>query len=185
MRTAADGDGYLNANTTEPITTCGDGSLCCGSLQGSAGQDCCNQRQGLFLQDGKLISASITATSTPTVAAATTASTTSAQASKSSSSTSPAPKQASDNTGEIAGGVVGGIAGITILALGFWYFMIRRSLRQRSQQERCYGSYAAGKGQTWQEPSEAPTYEKRGNELEATEPRTQELYVDSTVPELR
>ncbi len=75
------------------------------------------------------------------------------------------------------GGVVGGVAGIVAAALAFWYFMIRRNIRQRSLPQQSYEPYQTGKGHVWQDPSEAPTYERgtRMGELDTAQPRTQEL----------
>ena len=179
MCSAVDGQGVINANVTVPLTTCGDTSLCCGSIDNWAGQDCCSHRKGLFIQDGKIVStssATSSATATPSATSSVMSSSTSSTTSTGSTATSQA-KPASSNTGTIVGGVVGGVAGIVFLALAFWYFMIRRNLRQQPRPSQSYEPYQTSKGQIWQNPSEVPTYENgvgRG-ELDGMQTRTQEL----------
>lgn len=169
---AVDAGTGIYDNTSAPLTTCGDRSLCCGSIIHEAGQTCCSHRKGVYLEDGKAVSTSSASSTTAPTASPTSA------LSKTSSSSTGTPKPSSNDTGAIVGGVVGGVAGVVAAALAFWYFLIRRNLHQRAQAPSSYEPYQTGKGQVWQEPSEAPTYESGGRrELDgvAAQPRTQEL----------
>ena len=110
--------------------------------------------------------ASLTATAqTTTAAAATSTPNADANATATNETTSaatPTPAPSSNHTGAIVGGIVGGIAGVVILGLAFWYFMIRRSLAQRRNlpSTNSYEPYSQGQGQPekyWQQqPNEAP-----------------------------
>ena len=80
----------------------------------------------------------------------------------------PTPQPSSNHTGVIVGGVVGGIAGIVILGLAFWYFMIRRSLTQRRNQPQTtsyepYAQQPTGEQKYWPQTNEpAPAGHFRG-----------------------
>ena len=174
---AVDPENYIYDNATAAVTTCGDRSLCCGSIDQEAGQTCCSHRKGVYLENGKLVSTPPASAAAST--AATASPTSSSSPSSSSSSASPSPNPSSNNTGAIVGGVVGGIAGIVAAALAFWYFMIRKSLRQRSQAPNGFEPYNTGTGKIWQDPSEAPTYERRG-ELDSTPAQAGTLELDGS-----
>ena len=175
-----------NATSGIPLTTCADGSFCCGvnwtiSALDDGTSDCCSRKGGLFLQDGKVTSA-IPSASAARATSATTANPAQSNVPSSSNlapTATPAPK--STNTGAIVGGVVGGVAAVAILSLAFWYFMIRRKSRNTIQAQsqplsQVQGPYDMGKQQMWQEPSEAPVYTFRGGEL-AAEAQRMELDV--------
>ena len=114
--------------------------------------------------------ASLTATVQTTMGAAATstpsANANATSANETTSAATPTPAPSSNHTGAIVGGVVGGIAGVVILGLAFWYFMIRRSIAQRRNlpQTNSYEPYSQGQGQpmtdhkynNWQQPNETP-----------------------------
>lgn len=84
------------------------------------------------------------------------------------------PKPSSSNTGSIVGGAVGGCAGVVALAFVFWYFIMRRKMKQRSAPPD-YKPYQVGNEGLRQAFQEAPMQEIRG-ELDSTQAR-QELEV--------
>lgn len=139
--------------------------------------DCCESRRGVYVDNGKLVSTS-PASSRPTATSASS----SASTNGTSPQSTPSPEPSSSNTGAIVGGVVAGVAGVVILAFAFWFFMIRRSLKQRSQlPSQSYEPYQTDKPPVmWQGVNEAPTYESKGRrgELDSLPiGRTQELDV--------
>lgn len=151
-----------------PLTYCADGSFCCGtnytvSATNDGSEDCCKQKGGLFLTNREPTTATPSPSGTiaaPTTAAASTQSTTTGTASSSPASS---PVSKSTNTGAIIGGVVGGIAAVAILSLAFWYFMIRRVVKQTAQpSSHAQAPYDKSRQQMWQEPKEVPGNEFRG-----------------------
>ncbi|KAL8948179.1 MAG: hypothetical protein Q9222_005612 [Ikaeria aurantiellina] len=171
-----DGDDYASVLTS--ITTCADGSLCCGN-EAEPGS-CCAEGNGMFIENGKLVKSTSATSSAPAMPSSTT--TISIQATSSSSASTTSTESASDssssNTGTIVGGVVAGvagIAGIAALALAFWYFIIRRELQRQQILLNGYEDYQASKHEIWEEqptetPKEVPANERRG-ELDTTQLR--------------
>lgn len=163
-----------------PLTQCGDGTLCCGNKYAFVGADCCRKRKGLFLENDKLVSTSASASSAPTASssASGTPSALGTPLAAAASATSSPASSSGNNTGAIVGGVVGGMAAIVIAAMAFWYFIIRRNLKQGRQQREGAGyEDQTGDKPRWQSTSEAPTNEVRMmREMDsAQQPRTQEL----------
>ncbi|KAL6722219.1 hypothetical protein ACLMJK_001326 [Lecanora helva] len=159
-----------------PLTTCADGSLCCGAPGGDQSTKCCTKRKGQWVENGKgLVStkpASLTATAQTTLAAAATDSPSTANQTSSAARPSSTSKSSSNNTGAIVGGVVGGVAAVVILGLAFWYFMIRRSLAQKRNQPQMssyepYGQQGAavnGDQKYWPQPaSDMPVQQQQGH----------------------
>ncbi|KAL8709704.1 MAG: hypothetical protein Q9220_005644 [cf. Caloplaca sp. 1 TL-2023] len=172
----ADGDDY--ANIVTPITTCADGSFCCGNEFDPG--SCCAEGNGMFIENGKLVK-STSATVSSAASTPSTTTTISVQQPTSSSSASTQSKESasksddSSHTGAIVGGVVGGVAGVAALAFAFWYFIIRRNLQRQQNLLHGYEGYQAGKHELWEEqptqsPKEVPANERTG-ELETTQHR--------------
>lgn len=127
------------------ITQCTDGSYCCGN--GTIGQPCCDQRKGVFLLNGDIVSANpSTATGTATASSATKSSSitsssfniTSASppslplATSSSPSASPSPDESS--SGKMIGIIVGAVLGTAlILTMGFAISLLKNSRRKLRQ----------------------------------------------------
>ncbi|KAL8976358.1 MAG: hypothetical protein Q9205_007617, partial [Flavoplaca limonia] len=81
----------------------------------------------------------------------------------------PTPSPTSSNTGPIVGGVIGGIAGVTVLALALWYFILRRKsalLQDRSPPRKHHEELQGELQDVWQEPREVSADDIRG-ELDA------------------
>lgn len=146
-----------NATVGVPLTYCADGSFCCGanytvSATDDGSEDCCKQKGGLYLINDEPTTA--TPSASATTAVATTAKT---------NAPAPSPVSKPTNTGAIVGGVVGGVAAVAILGLAFWYFMIRRNLRQIAQRpSHAQAPYNMSKQQMWQKPNELPGNDLRG-----------------------
>lgn len=71
------------------------------------------------------------------------------------------------NTGAIVGGVVGGIAAIVACAMAFWWFVIRKQLRQR-EQSGAYEQYKVYQPQVWEDKGQVPQGVNRTGELDST-----------------
>lgn len=161
------------ADLDAPVTTCADGTLCCGDYTASA--LCCATGKGYLIQQGKVINAQDATTSSTSTASRTQSSSPTPQTSSFSPSSTPqtssfsptstsvasviptpppAPKPS--NTGVIVGGVVGGVAGVAALALAFWYFMIRQKIKQ-SKLSQFNEPHDSGRPKLWrEEPKEVP-----------------------------
>ena len=181
-----------NESASVPLIPCADGSLCCGTWNlnttsdGTA--DCCNKREGTFLKTSQTSSSSIVATGssqsgvasetiiTAAAAGPMTTTITPANSIQLSSSNSPTPIPTSTPTPHplytsvVVGGVVGGIGAIVSLGLAFWYFMIRRTLKDRPQIQALEPN-TESKRIRWQKPGELHADSYRGKELEAAERR--------------
>ncbi len=73
------------------------------------------------------------------------------------------------------GGVVGGVGGISALCFAFWYFIIRRKVKQ-FKLPQSQKPHPLQRHNVWQEPKELPANNNR--ELDATQSR-QELGTQS------
>lgn len=126
------------------ITQCRDGSYCCGN--GTIGQPCCDQRKGVFLLNGDIVSASLsTATGTATASSAIKSSSmtsssfakTSAPSSlllATSSSPSASPSQGESSSEKMIAIIIGTVLGTAlILTMGFAIFFLKNSRRKRRE----------------------------------------------------
>lgn len=102
------------------LSGCADGSYCCDADDRQTAA-CCGAHNGFFVQNGRVTSSPALNSSNPATSISTVPGT-------------PTPNQPSSNTGAIVGGVVGGIAVITVLALAFWYFVLRRKATRSQDQ---------------------------------------------------
>ena len=152
------------------MTVCGDMSLCCGDPKQGHGQSCCSFRKGLFLQDGKIVP-TLSATATASTASASTAILSAAPSTSASTlaATSPPP---STNIGAIVGGVIAGVAATVILALAFWYWMIRGKVRQGPRTSESFQPYQMSQGWT---PQEFDASQTKRSELGTGRLKTAEL----------
>jgi hypothetical protein len=120
------------ADNDVPITTCDDGSLCCGDE--ITGPPCCAQGKGVWLLNGKVVSTKPTstahsATTSMVVPSSTlTLATTTLSASTVSTSSDPAGKSSAprDYTAIIVGSVLGGVLGLGLLIALLWFLTLRR-----------------------------------------------------------
>jgi hypothetical protein len=126
----------LNATSNDiAITTCSDGSLCCG-LNNTA---CCNSKSGLFILNDQVYSTKPGSTATASSASASSSSTT---------STSPSPS-ASSSHGRALGIGLGlgiGIPALVALACGMYFFTRRRRSTPEPVDERKEQISEAGPG---------------------------------------
>ena len=184
--------GLSQANDLAPITTCADGTFCCGLEGSSAGTACCSEGAGVHLENGKIEASASTdsssstsstfssshsslptssrlkpATSTPGSYPAAPISTISPT---STPLTTPQAHVAPVNIVGIVGGAVGGAAAIVVILLGFYYFMIRRKERRHIQPQGSHPLMSFHlpnvSHQQWKEVHEAPTYESEVNRSE-------------------
>ncbi|KAI4271012.1 MAG: hypothetical protein LQ337_006308 [Flavoplaca oasis] len=157
------------ADISMPLTACADGSYCCG-FNDALTEACCRVHGGVFVENGKVVSSS--ASSFPTSPSTARSSQTSSPSSTPVTlpePTAPTPNPPSSNTGPIVGGVVGGIAGVTVLALAFWYFILRRKsapLQDRPSPQEHHEELQRERQDVWQEPKEVTADDIRG-ELDA------------------
>lgn len=124
------------------ITQCKDGSYCCGN--GTIGQPCCDQRKGVFLMNGDIVTSNpFTATITATASSATKSSSTASYSSASTSSSPPnlplaisssPPSPDTSPSGRKTVIIVSAFLGTAlILTMGFTIFLIKKSRRKRPQ----------------------------------------------------
>ena len=127
------------------ITQCSDGSYCCGN--GTIGQPCCDQRNGVFLSGGDIMhSPPPTATASLATKSSNTASFSSSVAIPSSnitSSSSPSlllatfsslPSSDKSPSGRMTGIIVGAVLGTAlILTMGFAIILLKKSWRKGRQ----------------------------------------------------
>lgn len=124
------------------ITQCKDGSYCCGN--GTIGQPCCDQRKGVFLMNGDIVTSNpSTATSTATASSSSKSSSTASYSSAITSSSPPSlslatssspPSPDTSPSGRKTAIIVSACLGIPlILTMGFTIFLIKNSRRTRSQ----------------------------------------------------
>ncbi|KAL9028337.1 MAG: hypothetical protein Q9180_007182 [Flavoplaca navasiana] len=151
------------------LTACADGSYCCGT-DDALNDACCRVHGGLFVKNGRVVSSSASSSPTsPSVVISRQSSSPTTSARTLPEPMAPTPNQPSSNTGPIVGGVVGGIAGVTVLALAFWYFILRRKSTRLQDQPppRKHHEELQGEQQgVWQEPNEVSADDIRG-ELDA------------------
>ncbi|KAI4219912.1 MAG: hypothetical protein LQ349_008225, partial [Xanthoria aureola] len=117
--------GFDFADKVVALSDCADGSYCCDADDRQTAA-CCEAHNGLFVQNGRVTSSLALNSSTATPTSSTT--------SISTGPGTPKTNPPSSNTGPIVGGVVGGIAVITLLALTFWYFVLRRKATRLQDQ---------------------------------------------------
>lgn len=112
------------SNNDITITPCRDGSYCCGN--GTMAQECCDDRKGIFLLNGDIVS------SNPSAATSTTTAFSSLNLPRATSSSPSSPdKSSSARTIAIIVGTVLGAA--HILAMGFAIFLLKKSQHKPSQ----------------------------------------------------
>ncbi|KAG7005759.1 hypothetical protein G7Y79_00018g045660 [Physcia stellaris] len=159
-------DGSRWADLDAQVTTCADGTLCCGNY--TTALPCCANGKGYVIQQGRVIKAQ-DATTSRTQSSAPIPRTSSISPSSTSVIPTPPPASKPSDTGVIVGGVVGGVAGVAALGLAFWYFMIRKRVKQ-SEPSQFDEPDKGRQQQVWQEPKEIPADIIR-RELEATHTR--------------
>lgn len=159
------------------ITTCADGSLCCGDQGTDESIACCEEGKGYAIEQGRVIPFQQSRSSTATTSERQSSSLTGQTLDPSPSSTDGAPTgrptstpaTTSPNTGVIVGGVVGGVGGIGALGFAFWYFMIRRKLQQLSHLPS-RDPDPRKMQELWREPGEMPLNDL-SRELDADQTR--------------
>ena len=144
-------NGDLWAATTAPITVCDDGSYCCGD-NGYApkanpnGPVCCSAGKGVWIVDGKTTfmnpnNSTLNPSSLSSIS--TSSQSTSLLADPTSAMTTTNPQQNNPSnaskTGAISGGVVGGIAGLAVVVLAVWYFMMKRNRKHALPPSQAFG----------------------------------------------
>lgn len=128
--------GFDFADKVVALSDCADGSYCCDADDRQTAA-CCEAHNGLFVQNGRVTSSLAPNSSTANPASSTT--------SISTGPGTPKTNPPSSNTGPIVGGVIGGIAVITVLALAFWYFVLRRkATRSQDQPPRQHYEFQNG-----------------------------------------
>ena len=157
------------ADISVPITACADGSYCCGA-DDALNDACCRVHVGLFVKNARVVSSLASSfLISPSIAISSQLLFPILTPVTLPEPTTPTPNPTSSNTGPIVGGVIGGIAGVTVLALAFWYVILRHKSAQRQDRpppQKHHEELQGERQDVWQEPEEVSADDIRG-ELDA------------------